>query len=188
MGFVRRIRERIHRSLTDTTIFPITAPELARQLFRLFVLDSEASVMQTHYGELSQKPGFRQDAFERRDFVYLVANIVVAVGVVGKSDTAFLGTMPCFRRLVNAELQRRWPMNNASADEQIGDAAEDLAQLISNDPEANRGLPIKWAQQWLREIGVEESNLVTLFRVSYSWSLCYLTVAKFLHRVRLVPG
>lgn len=187
MGIIRRIRERFRRSGTDTAIFPITAPKLAHRLLRSFVLDSEASVMRNYYGEFRQKPGFRQDAFEKRDFVYLVANIVVAIGNVGKSDTAFLSTIPYFRRLANEELQRRWPVDNDSANKEIGDAAEELAQLILTNPEADRGLAFKWAQRWLREIRIDESNPVTLARVSYSWQLCHLTVAKFLNRVRVVP-
>lgn len=187
MGIIRRIRGGFRRSGTDTAIFPITAPKLAHRLFRSFVLDSEASVMRNYYGEFRQKPGFRQDAFERRDFVYLVANIVVAIGNLGKSDATFLTTIPYLRRLVNEELQRRWPMNNETANKEIGDAAEDLAQLILTNPEADRGLAFKWAQRWLREIGIEESNPVTLARVSFSWQLCHLSVAKFLNRVRVVP-
>ena len=190
-GFLRRIREGIHGSTTDTAIFPITAAKLAERLLRSFVLDSEASVMQTYYEELRQKPGFRQDAYEKRDFIYLIANIVVAVGIAGKSDSAFLKMMPYFRKLANIELLKRWPMDHAFPDGQIGDAAEDLAKLILNDPRVNRGLPIRWAQQWLREIGVEEDMhtlFPTLFRVSCSWMLCYLAVAEFLQRVRLVPG
>jgi hypothetical protein len=82
----------------------MTAPELARYLFSSLVLDSKARAMQTHYEDFRQRAGFQQDAFERLEFIYHVAYIVVALGAanVGKGKPDVL---PYFRALVNAEMK-----------------------------------------------------------------------------------
>lgn len=163
----------------------MTAPELARLLFSSFVLDSKARAMQSEYEQLRQRAGFRQDAFERQEFIYHVAYIVVALGAAnvgeGKPDV-----MPYFRALVNAEMKDRWQMTEDRSDTKIGDAARDYAELIFTDLETNRGLPLKWAQRWLKEIGIEEWNMAVLFRVSYSWKICFLSAAELLQRIRIV--
>lgn len=174
--------------VTDSPIFQSTTPKLANDLFTSFVLDSRARVMQSYFEELSQKSGFRQEALERNEFIYLIANIVVAVGLPGKSRPEFLNVMPYFRKLANAELQKRWQMSEADADTEIQNAAQNLAELILNDPEVNRGQALKWAQQWLKNVGVEEWNTVFIFRVSFSWRVRYLSVAEFLAQVRILPA
>jgi hypothetical protein len=79
-------------------------------------------------------------------------------------------------------------MTEESADTQIVAAASDYAELVFTDPETNRGLPFKWAQRWLQQIGIEEWNMAVLFRVSYSWKICFLGAAELLQRIRVVQS
>lgn len=142
--------------------------------------------MQENYERFRAAPGFRQEAFERKTFTFLVTCIAIAITATIDAGTAALAdVVPRFRALVVAEMRKRWQVTENNADAEIEAAARDYGQLLFTDPETNRGLSLEWATRWLKTFGVEEYNPVVLLEVSHARRVWYVHASRLLRRFRV---
>ena len=164
----------------------IPASELAALLFSRYVLADEATVMRHELDRYKDHPAFKQEVFRRKVFVFLVAS--VAVALTKRSDKGDANMAPVinrFRELVSMEMHSRWGAMQQDVDESIEMAATSLASLLFTNPESNRGLSFDWAQEWLKGTGVDESNPVTLFKISHTWKVYWIDHAEFISKQRV---
>jgi len=83
-------------------------------------------------------------------------------------------------------MNSRWQYHHAVSDDAVECAAADYARLLYANREVNRALLFEWSREWLREVGIDETNPATLFKVGYTWMNYHLTVAKFISMLRVV--
>lgn len=164
----------------------IKSEELAQRLFSSLVLDDEATMMASERERLKAALGFQIQAFERQKFVYLAANITIALTNDVGRHSAVAEVIPHFRRLVAAEMRKRWGDSDDAIDSEMERAASDYTTLLFTNPDQNKGLSFDWSKEWLRRIGVEEFNPAVLFSVSAAWKMQYVHTAELLSRVRVL--
>ena len=82
-------------------------------------------------------------------------------------------------------MQQSWGDTEEDSDSEIEEAASDHAKLVFTDPEKDKGLSFDWAQEWLRRIGIEETNPITLFEISHEWKLCHIYTLKLLSSMQV---
>lgn len=162
------------------------ASELASLLFSECVLADQQGVMETPFVRYKNEPGFRPDTFEQRVFLYLVANIAIALSDAASKRPHLFAVIEHFRTLVRAEMSSRWRYNHEFTDDAVKRAAGDYAKLLFTNREANRALSFEWSREWLREVGIEETNPQTLFEISHTWMIHHVTLAKFIRKVKVV--
>jgi len=163
----------------------VAADELAQKLFSSFVLGEETSVMKSQDSDLRAKPGFQLQAYEHQKFIYLAASIAVALTTASDKNPAIIQVIPHFRQLVTAEMYKRWGEGIDIVDSEIERASHDCFVLLFTNPKDNRVLSVDWSQTWLEQIGVKESNPVTLFLISTYWKEKFLQAAEILSQVRV---
>jgi hypothetical protein len=160
---------------------------LAQLLFQL-VLEDEKKPNPYRWEE---KPEFKQDVYSNQMLVYLIASITFALaGFYSKYPRATEVQFE-FRRLVINEMKTRWGYSEQKTDDLIEEAIEDYANLIrtsftgpsAEDRAASRAASLKWAQNWVKKMGIEESNLMTLTRISFHWGNQFIHLAKYLKEV-----
>jgi hypothetical protein len=166
----------------DPLIFE-SAEQFAQTLFLMFVIDDEPKIIRSL--DLSASPTFDQKNYERQRFVYLVAIIALALTDRARKDNQFVAVLSHLRRMVRVEMQNRWHDDDETADDAIEEAVQDCAQLILSSPETSRGLSFTWPKGWLERSGVQETNPIRLFKMSYGWRQQYLTLLQVVQRARL---
>ena len=166
----------------------IRASELASLLFSECVLGDQQGVMETHFVRYKNEPSFRQGNFEQRVFLYLVANIAIALSDAASKRSELFPVIEHFRGLVRAETSSRWRHNHEFTDDAVQRAAADYAKLLFTNREANRALSFEWSREWLREVGIEETNPQTLFEISHTWMIHHVTLVKFIRKVKVEVG
>jgi hypothetical protein len=165
----------------------ISASELSTLLFSRYILADEATVMElVELDRYKDHARFKQEVFRRKVFVFLVASVAVALtSRSGNGDAHMAPVIRRFRELVSVEMRSRWGAMQRDVDESIETAATSLASLVFTDPESNRGLSFDWARKWLEETGVDESNPVTLFKISHTWKAYWIDHAEFISKQRI---
>jgi len=159
--------------------------ELVQQLFQVFVIDDERSLVGLDRAQIEANSRFRAEVFERQRLTYLIASIALAITSNEKTHKATAEIARCFRAVASAELLRRWPNDQDSIDLEIEQAAQDLAKLVFTDPSNDRGLSYDWARDWLLRVGIVETNPATLFMFSTRWKNHFISAAKFISGVRV---
>ena len=83
-------------------------------------------------------------------------------------------------------MQQYWGDTEEQSDSQIEEAANDYAKLVFTNPAEERGLSIDWAQKWLKRVGIEEHNPITLFQISHMWKTDHLCNVNIISSMRVV--
>lgn len=169
---------------TSETI-EIDPEQLGHLLFSKSV-DDTAIIMKSDNEHLEASPGFQKQVFERRKLVYLLAGNIIALTNAASQQPSFSHVFAHFTKRVRLLMQQIWKASEADIDAEIEKAASDYAVLLFTDPATNRALSFEWAQEWLRQVGVEEYNPSVLFRISGMWKIQHDFTAKLLARMRIV--
>jgi hypothetical protein len=159
----------------------LAASELAQQLFTVFVIADEVTIMAPEYGRFASEAGFAPDVFELRRLIYLIASAALALG----SIEYMKNVVPHFRALALDEMLKRRGHNETTIDSEIESAVSNCAKLMFADPSKDTGLSFDWAREWLHQVGIEETNPATLFAISTTWKNHFLDTSKFLSNVRM---
>jgi hypothetical protein len=167
---------------------PIEASELASLLFSQCVLADEQKVMRKHFDMYKDWAGFQQDTFNRKVFLYLVANIAIALTNASSKDRNMYAVIGDFKKLVSREMNRRWGDNQETVDDSVEKAAANYGNILFTNPEQDRGLSFEWSREWLKEAGIDEFNPATLFEVSHTWKIYHIHLAQFLSKQRVAKG
>jgi hypothetical protein len=123
--------------------------------------------------------------------VYLIASITFALaGLYSKYPRATEVQFE-FRRLVINEIKTRRGYSEQKTDDVIEEAIEDYANLIhtlftgssAEDRAASSAASLKWARNWVKKMGIEESNLMTLTRINFYWRNQFIHLVKYLKEV-----
>jgi hypothetical protein len=96
--------------------------------------------------------------------------------------------IPHFRHAVVVMMQKYWGDIEADIDAEIEKASADYARLLFTSPEENKGLPFDWAQDWLRHVGIDETNPAVLFGISQTWRLFHAHTVKCLSSMRIIAA
>lgn len=157
-------------------------------MFELLVL--EDAKKPNPYG-WEEKPGFKQDVYSNQMLVYLIASITFALaGLYSKYPRATEVQFE-FRRLVINEMKTRWGYPEEKTDDVIEEAIEDYGNLIhtlftgpsEEDRAAGSAASLKWARNWVKKMGIEESNLLVFTRISFYWRNQFIQLSKYLKEV-----
>ena len=163
----------------------IAAVGLAQRLFSVFVLAEESSVMRSQDDGLKATTGFQLQKYERQRFIYLAASVAIALTSAASRDKAVIQVIPHFRKLVAAEMLKRWRDGSETVAAEVEQASSDYGALLFENPQENRALSLEWSKGWLARVGVQESNPATLFLMSVAWREQFLMTARALHRTAL---
>jgi hypothetical protein len=107
-------------------------------------------------------PTFLPNPFERRKFLYLVADFALALTAAAQQQPAMLEVISHFRQKVLVMMQSYWGDTDAQADEAIEEASADYVKLLSTNPDEQRGFSFDWARTWLQAVGIDEVNPAVL--------------------------
>jgi hypothetical protein len=162
----------------------ITAQQLADLLYMWVTLRSWRTFLKEEGARFNDSSGFQPEAKERLVFVYIVASIAIALTKVYESQPRDSRAIEAFREKIRGEMAARWHYSPDEADEVIQGAADDLATLLFRDPE-DRGISFEWAGNWLKKVGVNESNPITLLKVSLLWESEFGGVGRLLSEFRI---
>jgi hypothetical protein len=163
----------------------ITPDELSNVLF-LKVLADAPTVLDSYNNRFKQSPTFQANRFERQKFIYLVAGVANALTLATQKQSAIVEVIAAFRSRVRLTMQQSWGDTEEDSDSEIEESASDYAKLVFTDPEKDKGLSFDWAREWLRRIGIEETNPITLFEISHEWKLCHIYTLKLLSSMQVV--
>ena len=165
----------------------ITPEALAHLLFSRVVEDTTA-VLDNHIERFKSYASFQPHRFERSKFVYLVADIAIALTNAASRQPALAKVIPDFRHRVVLIMKELWGDSEDDIDAEIEKASANYARLLFTNPETARGLSFDWAQEWLRAVGVDETNPVVLFSVSQTWKRFHTHTVKFLSAMRVLDA
>src|SRR5437870_4045180 len=145
---------------------PLPPAKIASMLFSTLVEGGEESVLDEQEQRFAESPDFDAGAFERLRFVYLAANVAVALTAAVAKHPKLAEVVPPFRDLVLCAMRDRWSGSEDSADKAIEDASAAYAALVFTNPADDRGISFDWPQRWLGEIDIVEHNPITLFQIA----------------------
>ena len=162
----------------------ITPEELA-QAFFLRVRDDIDTVLAKHDERFKKCPSFQPNRFERRKFLYLVADMAIALMTAARQQPALEEVIPHFRRRVLVTMEKYWGDTESEADAEIEQASFDYAKLLSVNPNENRGFSLDWTHEWLGHIGIDETNPVVLIGIASTWRLFHAHTLKCLSSISI---
>jgi hypothetical protein len=163
----------------------VRADELAQIFFSKTVADA-ATFLDSYNDDFRQCSSFRPDDFERQKFLYLVASVAIVLTEAAQKQDSIIEVIAVFRSRVRLLMQRYWGDTEEECDSQVEEAASDFASLVFTNPDEERGLSIDWAQTWLRRVGIEEHNPITLLEISHTWKSDYLCNVKIIASMEVV--
>lgn len=159
--------------------FSLPPTKCASLLFTTLIEGAEETVLYPQSLHVRTFRGFDPRAFERLRFVYLAANVAVLLAVFAKKDVAVTEVIAPLRELVRGTMRERWQDTDDTSDDAIEKASEAYATLVFTDPAANRALSLEWSQEWLRQVGVTDHDLVAWMQLSRAWKDYHLHSLKF---------
>lgn len=162
----------------------ITPEELAHALFSRIVEDT-STVLDSHSERFKSCSSFQPNRFERRKFVYLAADMAMALTAAAQQQSAMAEVVPHFRHRVLVAMEKSWGATEAQADDEIERACGDYAKLVFTNPNENKGFSFDWAQSWLRAVGIDEVNPAVLLSVSSTWRLFHAHTLKSLSSIHI---
>jgi hypothetical protein len=162
---------------------PLPPAKIASMLFSTLVEGGEESVLDHEQQRFGESPDFDASAFERHRFVYLAANVAVALTTAAEKNSTVAHVLTPFRDLVLRSMRDRWSASEDSADEAVQDASAAYAALVFTNPADDRGISFDWPQKWLSEIAIEEHNPITLFQIARTFREYHTHTINFLTSV-----
>src|SRR5947207_3862602 len=162
---------------------PLPPAKIASMLFSTLVEGGEDSVLDDEQQRFGESPDFDASAFERQRFVYLAANVAVALTTAAAKHPKVVQVVTPFCDLVLHAMRDRWSDSEESADEAVQDASAAYAALVFTDPVDDRGISFDWPQKWLSEIAIEEYNPITLFQIAHTLREYHTHTINFLSAV-----
>ena len=145
------------------------ASTFAADLFINFVLTGEHRATKAaaeHYAD--SHGNFESDAFRRKTFVYLAASVNLALSK--KQRKANLAAVAQhFRHLTTGCMLSQWDMTASCANEQLVKAGDSLQSLCFSPFHGNTAFAVDWSREWLNDVGVDEKNPDSLFKVAQNW-------------------
>ena len=160
---------------------PLPPAKCASLLFTTLIEGAESTVLYPQSLHIATLGGFNQRAFERLRFVYLAAaNVAVLLTELAKIYPAVVEIIPPLRELVLRSMRERWQDSEDGGDDAIEKASAAYATLVFTDPATNRALSLEWSDEWLRQIGITDHNLIAWMQLSQAWKQYHLHGLKFL--------
>jgi hypothetical protein len=162
---------------------PLPPVKFASLLFSTLVEGGEGSVLSRQEQRFAESPDFDAGAFERLRFIYLAANVAVALTAAVAKHPKLTQVVAPFRDLVLRAMRDRWSDSEDSADRAIEDASAAYAALVSTNPADDRGISFDWPQKWLSEIEIVEHNPITLLQIARTFREYHAHAITFLASV-----
>lgn len=152
------------------------APEELAEALVSELIGAAASNMTKHFA-LEGEALARFDLNARR---YAIASVLLALGREERKNSRFAA--------VRAELERRvFPQSlTAEGIALLGGVKRAMAHLSELLFPKAQPTQITWARDWLREIGVDESNPVTLSLLAIYWMDYHITASKALQSFKVI--
>lgn len=174
--------EHYRRKDSDGSL-PLPPARIAGLLFSRLVEGGEDSVLAQEEERFMESSAFDPSVFERQRFVYLAANVAVALTAAAEKHRKLTEVIPPFRDLVLRAMRDRWSDSEDSADKAVGDASAAYAALVFTNPADDRGISFDWPQKWLSEMDIEEYNPITLFQIARTFRDYHTHTVTFLASV-----
>ena len=118
-------------------------------------------------------------------YVYLVSVVAVALTATRKRRPEFVRVIANFRQCALSEVKNEWNVHKDGFDEDVEEAASNLARLIFANPSESRGLTFEWSNQWLAGFGATEHNPIRLFQVAYYWKNTFIHLCRLFDKMKL---
>jgi len=111
--------------------------------------------------------------------LYQFASVLLAVLDAERGDPAFTSLREGLER-------HHFPPTFAQGAHQLEELKSAMADLVALIQPNGKPQPMSWAHNWLKRIGVEESNPATLGMLALRWPSHYAAVAKSLKKCKPV--
>lgn len=164
------------------------ASTFAADLFIDFVLTGENRATKAaleHYDKPYGK--FESDAFRRKTFVYLAASVSLALSKKQRR-TNVAAVVQHFRHLTTGSMLSQWGMSTSCANEQVMMAGDSLQSLCFSPLNSDFAFSVDWSRGWLSEVGVDETNPVSLFKVAQDWKNTMLFLLQHIDQEKIAVG
>lgn len=165
----------------------ITPEELAHALFSRIVEDT-SMVLDSHSERFKSCSSFQPNRFERRKFLYLAADITIALTNAAQQQATIAQVIPHFRHRVAVMMKQYWGDAEAIVDAEIEAASADYAKLLFTNPDEQKGFSFDWARNWLTHVGIDETNPAVLLAIASTWRLFHSQIVKSLSLMRIVSA
>jgi len=166
----------------------IQASELASLLFTQRVRADEHIIMSSQLELYKNEPEFKSDVFEQKVFLYLVANVALALMNFSDKNKKMQYVIAHFKKLVSLEMHNRWDYTQEKIDDVVEATASKYAILLYTKPDEDRSLSFEWPKQWLEDVGIRETNPITLFKISTRWIIYHIDLLEFLSKQKITNG
>jgi hypothetical protein len=165
----------------------ITPEELAHALFSRIVEDT-STILDSHSERFKSCASFQPNRFERRKFLYLAADMAMALTAASQQQSAMAEVVPHFRHRVVVMMEQHWGDAEADVDAEIEKASADYAKLLFTNPDDHNGFSFDWARDWLTHVGIDETNPAVLLSIASNWRLFHSHTIKSLSLMRVVSA
>ena len=164
------------------------ASTFAADLFIDFVLTGEDRATKAaleHHADAYRE--FESDAFRRKTFVYLVASVSLALSKKPHKPN-LAAVVQHFRHLTTGSMLSQWGVSETCADEQIIKAGDSLQTLCFSPLNTDFAFAVDWSRGWLSEVGADETNPVSLFKVAQDWKNTMLFLLEHIDQEKIAVG
>jgi len=149
---------------------PVPASDFAATLFNGWVIASEnMPSASTEIDSYRNDADFQEGLFHKKRFLYTIASVAVALSFLARKRQHYIpAVIAHLRQQVRDEMFRRWGYTDGPSDLLVQEASENLAKLVFTNPKDQPALSFEWAKEWLKDVGINEFNPVTLFKFSHN--------------------